>query len=475
MHMVKEQDIKLVKDNFHNLLTHNEANISSQVVEKMLEILGYESRYFDRQHPTYHKTGYTDIAVKIDEDEYLYVEVKKDKTLSEADIEQIIRYLNQKGLSWGILTNGANWLLLNNDIKVQSALKLGVKTTVDDKVVFNINIFGDRHNTKFLPYFSKKSIFESEVTNYFKDIAQFRAYRFPKEPQNKSWQRYKSTLNNFFIYYSDIEKKYRSLSDIRDDEFKKYLLKSGNPAIDTHKNKWTHIRTMLKELKKNKHINHHNFETSRDVLMGSDESIVNDLKKEMFANEYLRIFYNTLDTTQEATRNKTLFLIIMWVGADISFFKNIEQEDFDYHNEVFKKNGKIIPLHRSIIKNIREVVKQNKRKKYKKKNLFIFTRNGVEYTLSEGNLSHIFKTVRTKNIEMPQFQHYKLTNIRKILAQEMFKNNYTIEEISYITSLSLSTLSECITLDDIKDKVDLTNKRNKLRKHPFQDFFDNID
>lgn len=50
----------------------------------------------------------------------------------------------------------------------------------------------------------------------------------------------------------------------------------------------------------------------------------------------------------------------------------------------------------------------------------------------------------------------------------MFKNGFTIEEIKYLTGLSLTSIGNYITDNDIANKVEL---KNFYRRHPYKAFF----
>lgn len=110
-------DLDFLQQMYDKFKGTSEENIKIHVVTKFLEMLGYDPLEFHYEHSKYHKDGRADIAVKIDEMNYLYVEVKaSDKKLGEKWQSQLADYLFERNLSWGILTNGKNFILFNKDI-----------------------------------------------------------------------------------------------------------------------------------------------------------------------------------------------------------------------------------------------------------------------------------------------------------------------------------------------------------------------
>lgn len=50
----------------------------------------------------------------------------------------------------------------------------------------------------------------------------------------------------------------------------------------------------------------------------------------------------------------------------------------------------------------------------------------------------------------------------------MFKNGFTIEEIKYLTGLSLTSIGKYITNEDIANKIQL---KDFYKRHPYKAFF----
>lgn len=192
--MLNKKNIEEIKRIFLSLASTSftEENIKIKVVVEFLKMLEYDIEDFDFEHSVYHNEKRIDFVIFTENKNFLYVETKRgDRDLNQSDIIQLANYLNIRSIEWGLLTNGKQYILVNNKIEttiIESA-------SLEDKIVFRLDLFSNK-DYEFFNYLSKKSLFESLVTNYFRDIAQFRAYKFPLG--KSSWKVYKSTLVSFF-------------------------------------------------------------------------------------------------------------------------------------------------------------------------------------------------------------------------------------------------------------------------------------
>ena len=459
---INKNDIEEIKYIYNNLLRNKEGNVQNLVVFKMLEKLGYDSIKFDTQHPIYHRDGYADIAVKIDNDTYLYVEVKAgDVELKEPEVMQLVRYLNDKSLEWGILTNGREYVLINNYIKTLSAPSVGAQTTLDDKIVLKINIFDNRYgNIDYLHYLCRKHIFSTKITYYFKNIAQYRADKHPKLRKKSTWDQYRSTLFNFFKFYSEQEGKYRPLEQIRTDDFQAYLKQDS--GFNTQNNKWTHIRTFFNVLGVNG-----DFDKPRNKLVNPSVKTENIPVEEKLNKENVTKILSFISKTEDSLRNRVLFLLTLYMGAELPLLQNLNEDMFNFNQNILKLDNKKIPLLTQLAKSIEELFKQNKKDKIRNNNLFNYYYEGKYSLIDEQNTAYLFGEIRKRH---PELKGVSLRSIRTALIKMLFFSNYSIEEISYLTSMSLQGISKLITNEDIIKKVSLTRKKPIERKHPFHEF-----
>ncbi|MUG72177.1 type I restriction enzyme HsdR N-terminal domain-containing protein [Paenibacillus validus] len=451
----------------------NEENIKFRVIaDGLVNDLGYDFDSFDYEHPMYHNTGRADIAVQVNKNDYLYIETKRGThKISEIDIIQLAEYMNQKSIEWGLLTNGREFLLLNNKIETLTG-DINKGTTLVDKIVFHIDIFSNRE-TKFFEYLSKEAIFDSRVTHYFKDVAQFRAFKYPRG--TGSWGTYKSTLYGFFTYYANKEKKYRDLEEIRVDEFESFLKdekrfkentgKSVN-SQETFNNKYSHIRSMFSELKKRKKIRSHHFEEERRKLIENLPYSNTGKDENHLTYENVEIAINYLSSLEKPTRGLIIFMMSVYAGLERSQIMNLTWNMFDKQRRWLKIDGREIPLPNKITTLLNELEKENRENKIKGNFLFYTFYKQKYNRITESSINAVFDRLSKIDENDQKWTYFSPQYVRNNLVVRLYLNGYSIEEIVYITGMDLVNISGILSYDVICSQVDLARK-DKVKSHPF--------
>lgn len=461
-----ELDLDLLKKMYNKFKDTNEENIKIHVVSKFLEMLGFDSSEFYYEHSMYHKDGRADIAVKIDEITYLYVEVKSPvNKLSEKEQSQLAQYLHNRGLSWGILTNGKRFILFNNSI---NSIPNPNRPLMIDKIVFNIDIFNARQR-ELITYFSKENIFDTQITNYFREIAKFKAIKFADG--GGSWEVYKGTLMNFFKYYSNHQKRYRNLEEIRIDEFEDFLKyekeiknqKKGKTinSFETFENKYSHIRSFFQTLK----IRNPGFEEEKVKLISKMDGKEKNVDiSEILTEENIKLILEFYDKRQDSIRNKTIFLLCLCFGLERSSLLGLTNKSIKKDRLIVNDRELFMPP--KIAEQINELIEENKQKKVKGNHLFYKLYNNQYSAISGGIINYIFDIL--KEID-ESWSALSPKNIRAYLIKQLFKNNYPIEEIVYLTGADLLSINSLLTYNQIIEEVKTRGKKtNKI--HPFYKF-----
>jgi|GEM_PF-6527548 len=103
----------------------NEANTSKKLVVPFLNKLGFAEEYLYFEEAVVKGKAIADITIKVNGRIIMFVEVKKasNKTIDTKDLHQITSYLNSKVVEWGILTNGKDYVLVNNEIRGDIKIK----------------------------------------------------------------------------------------------------------------------------------------------------------------------------------------------------------------------------------------------------------------------------------------------------------------------------------------------------------------
>ncbi|UZW12599.1 type I restriction enzyme HsdR N-terminal domain-containing protein [Clostridium pasteurianum] len=460
--------IDSIKKNFEKLSRVNEENIKVLIIVEVLKKLGYEPSTFDFEPPVY-KRERADIKIQVSQNDFLYIETKRgDCDLGQDDIIQIAQYLNVNSIEWGILTNGKEYFLINNKIDTVTISE----SALQDKVVFRINLSTNKE-VKFFKYLSKEAIFDSKVTKYFKEIAQFRAYKYPNG--TGSWNTYRGTLCSFFTYYADKESKYRPLKEIRVDDFEQFLHyeqkqkegtgKSVN-ALDTFNNKYSHIRSMFNELKKHDKIGNHNFEEERKKLV-KNLNYTSVSKEENYLNyNNIKIAFEFLKSTERPVRNITLFLFSIFMGLERSTIRNLNWKMFNSNRTIINISGRVTPLPIKLTEYIKKLEIQNKEDGIKGNYVF-YTYYGKKFNqITESAINDVFDRLKKIDEDNIKWTYFSPQYIRNYLVIGLFENGYSIEEIVYLTGMELVNISTLIKFDEICKNVNL-KKKHVERKHPF--------
>ena len=118
----------------------SEENLKIHITSWVLGELGYNPDDFDYEYKLCRrgKDRHADIYIPV-QDGAIFIETKKySKDLSEEDVLQLIEYLDMNSILWGILTNGRQYYLINNAIKIHNG-NTTTKTNMS-RVVLHIDI-----------------------------------------------------------------------------------------------------------------------------------------------------------------------------------------------------------------------------------------------------------------------------------------------------------------------------------------------
>lgn len=463
-------DLKFLKQMYDKFRGTSEENIKIHVVTKFLEMVGYNPLEFYYEHPKYHKDGRADIAIKIDELNYLYVEVKtSDKKLGEKEQNQLAEYLFQRNLSWGILTNGKSFLLFNKDIN--GVPNPNRKENNLDRIVFDIDIFNKR-DRELIKYFSKENIFDNGITNYFKDIAQFKALKFPDA--TSSWAPYKGTLFKFFKYYAERQRRYIELEHIRVFEFEEFLHHEWKAtpsngksitSVETFINKYSHIRSFFQTLK----VKSNGFDEEKmELIKRFNVKVENNQDIEILTNsnvEMILAFYN--NRNRDTLRNKAVFLLCLCYGLERSTLMSLTYDSIN--KDKLTIGDRVLTLPPKIKEVLDELIKENKSKKIKGEHLFYTKYKNNYKPISASGINNIFDILSRIDSTDSDLSKLSPAYVRSYIIKELFKNNYPLEEVMYLTGADFSSISNVISYNEIVEQV--KTRRQKYKKvHPFNEF-----
>ena len=98
--------------------TMNEETIKNIIVIPFLKNIGYDEDSVKYRYEEPCDAGKVDVFLQIKgSTEGVYVETKRgDLEITEKEIKQIVNYMDVSHITWGILTNGKKYYLINSDI-----------------------------------------------------------------------------------------------------------------------------------------------------------------------------------------------------------------------------------------------------------------------------------------------------------------------------------------------------------------------
>lgn len=466
-----------------------EETVKNYFVIPFLQNIGYDKKTCLYHYEYNCRVGIVDVYIELKErSEGIYIETKRgDVNIGREQIEQIANYLFISNIKWGILTNGKEYYLINKDIVSEKNNDKG--DALLDKVVLVCDL---KVRTDYIKYFSKEYIFENKKTLFMRDIAQFKAYK-----NYKNWDVYFSTLFGFFNYYCEkiepdlvIQSVYTSnyLSDIREKDFKEYLLTlkpkvKGKEKLSTNivKAKCSHISAMYREFEKRNIITINNFRDVRANIIKqfTDDGIVSDndeAENYLTRENIVTIIGNFLKESKKDEVNVRfiVFGLIVYYG-----FTKSEVVEFLLQPWNCIKFDKKRIEYRGVQRNLPKLLEDNfnKLKKVTGKKKNILNRKGERgQTISLDIVTATFDEIkRMDGVEGKEKFTPEYT--RKMLVKKLFDAGFSLEEISGYIGISLGSLEKIIGKEKIA-KIGLKRwnmKKRPIALHPFEEEFDKFE
>lgn len=397
----------------------------------------------------------------------LTIETKKPTPKSKIeykDIEQVHRYLKNKGREWGLVTNGRQYVLVNATIQTNSSDD--GKALLDD-VVFDFDICKskgkDITNHKFFKYLSKERLFNTKTTQFFRYVQQYRVWSDVNAI--KSWKDYVSTLYAFYDFLDEKGRIFNNgttleLISIQDfNDFIDFKTKSNSLSKSTINNNWSHISSMMKVLKKNRTISYSAFDAPREPQYnGAKEEVIKNINYVTSANvKKIISFYKSRN---DSSRNIAAFLLCLLYGfekSDINELKwsqiRVKEKEIIIGNRVIKYN----PMLESCLE---EMSVTKKRGKNKLEYVFCTKHNGNYNKFKETTLNDIFDRIAEVG-EEDFWKQFSPKYVKNCSIKVYFDAGYSLDEIIYLTGMEIKNIEPSyITTEEVLMRV----KKGVVRK-----------
>lgn len=442
----------------------SEENLKIHVTTWLLRELGYNDADFDYEYKLCRrgKERHADIYIPV-ESSAIFVETKKyNKRLDEEDVKQLIEYLSMNSIVWGVLTNGKQYYLINNSIKILDAAK-----SILNRVVLNVEIDIDEcrsKNEKYLKYFSKENIFDRKTTYFYRDIAQFFALHSLSEG---SKGKYINTLYNFFDFYINNGNDY--ITGLRDDtlaleeigekdviDFLKADRPFGRPwEGGVPKAKCSHIQMMFEVLYKSKYIRANNMNALRERVKRefSEEAARQRDINNILTTENILTIIEWLEK-KKAYNKLLIFTLCAYYGFDrtsIIDFCSSSWDIIDFDKHIFSFKNREYPMVPKMEYALEYMKKFYAKEKIKAKWIYVKKNKGKYTSVTEHVINGLFQDgihkFQTGNTDWKAFN---LQTVRASLITNLYCAGCSLEEISYLTG---SPISGILQLDVIKEET----------------------
>ncbi len=435
------------------------------VVNTFLNYYGYDISKCIFEPPT--GKGFCDILVPTIAGDAIVVEVKTGKKpLEVLDIEQVGKYAGNKGLRFGMLTNGYEYVLLDFSITPSPSLEGNVWKS---HVVFWFNIFKARGKglteLKYFKYLNFDNLCKRQSTFFYADIAQYREWKSEQGMKEVSWTAYRCTLYQFFDFYAqkvlykerfepEGKKAYETL---KMDEIKEFIKErkrnSDNVSRDTVNNNYTHIYNMLYELKKHGKISYISLNDSRKQNLVEYEETEQRKVYDKLQTDDIQEIIVFLKRRKNSTRNIVLFLLTVTLGLERSQLLELTWDNFDENFRHIIVGGRKIELCVLLQKSLSQLYDEKKQQRVKSPYILQLYYNKRFKPMKEWNINDVFDNF-TKITNDVKWKNYSHKYVRGCLIKTLFATGYSLEDIIYITGIDIKNLANLIGTDEIFERRD---------------------
>lgn len=468
-----------IRSNYNALENfNNEADLCHRVIDDFLIYLGYNKNWctFEERTP---RKKFTDIFIRCPDNSKLIVEVKrKNHILDNDDKMQLSSYLNDHKVEWGILTNGNQFLLMNNlipDINLTDSCCIKFELIENHRVNSNLNNI-------LLNFFSYEYLFKKKTSQYF---AEFQNFKLKSLSNSKkiSIHQYQSANFNFFNYVAHRYSRPVDLDDLSLNNLIDYfteLLNNKKLKPSSIKNKYRYIKGFVDFLEKNNKLPNKNpfSRMTENGLMHELNLTVEDTLIEPISKKEILLLldYQTNDT-RNGLRNVLITKLVCYLALDINTLSNIKVDDLKFNEKscsIFI-NNRTFPIPESMISDFQKYKNQREIDNVKIPYLFYTTYkedNGKHRQIKTGTIHEIINLSFNKieSIEKSRRKLLTYSLLKASAIKYLYDNKFSLEEISAFTGLNIDSILKYLDSKEIYKRCANLNN-HLLNNHPLSKIF----
>lgn len=385
------------------------------------------------------------------------VEVKRsDVKLGDKELNQIVNYINSNNIDWGILTNGYEWVLVNNNIKGDFAQK--------EVLRINVNVKSGEHSFRHMEYFSHSALFQTKVTHYLTLVTQFKLTHYKGNKQ--SWITYRTDIMKFITFLMQKHRIFVNMDSVQSYEFVEFFKwfvspnntskrtktkQKGQISVDTIKGFYARLNTFYSTLKKKGVFNKNPLEmlTPDEIAVSLGEIVSKQLSTQVLAinDSDIHSAYLRLNSSRDNLRNKVILSLVMY-GLGRTEISDLKLSDYRDTHLVVNDGVRVrkIPLNHKVREEINQYLHYRKQQRIKS-DWFVCKNNGNK--LSD-------KTVSNEIVNKTAFVDTGITmeKLQQYILKTMILSSGDLISVSYISGLELKTLAELVSWDEVEQLAD---------------------
>lgn len=434
---------------------------SKEKIEKLMTELGYDNDLFTIVSSD---QGYfiQNIENEIQKVGLLFCETE----ITKKDEISMLNLLG-KSVDWGIITDGEKIVLVNKDVETST-----IEHWKTGKIVLEEKL-GGKKNGAYLKYFTRKELFRTKNSLYFKDIVQYRNTQY--RGNEESWAGYNSSLKRFFNHY--IEKcggNYDGYEKFTYADFKSFIMDARVHSPATIVNMYAHVSIFLRD---KIGIRRNGFELSRKEVLKTFTGVqkeelgdILDKRRLIEINDFLQ------RKKKDKLRNLTIFYLAVCYGIERRQLCQLQWSQVKWEKEEIMLDNVSKPLPRQLLYLLKQLQCENKQKGYPDEFVFYTERNGKVSPITKDAVNRLFSSLTQIDKDDPVYTQYSPAKIRRTLAGILLKD-LPLDEVMYLLSIEAENLGAYLTSEEIyaQAKKKLDKKREIMTNwHPMEKVLEGV-
>lgn len=434
---------------------------NKEKIESLMAALGYDHDLF---RVDFYNQGY---FIQNKENEMQKVGLLICETeITKKDEISLLNLLGQS-VDWGIITDGKKIVLVNKNVETSM-----IEHWKTGKIVLEEKLSG-KNTGAYLKYFTRKELFVTRNSLYYKDIVQYRNTQY--RGNEESWAGYNSSLKRFFNHY--VEKcggDYDGYEKFTYADFESFIMDARVHSPSSIVNMYAHVSVYLRD---KIGIRRNGFELSRKEVLKSFTGVQKEELGDILDKRRLKeinIFFQRKKKDQ--LRNLTIFYLAVCYGIERRQICQLQWSQVKWEKEEITLDNVNKPLPKQLLYLLKQLQCENKQKGYPDEFVFYTERNGKVSPITKDVVNRLFSSLTQIDKDDPIYTQYSLAKIRRTLAGILLKD-LPLDEVMYLLSIEAENLGAYLTSEEIyvQAKIKLDEKKENMTNwHPMEKVLEGV-